>query len=1068
MKQPRDHYYLFVHQIFPKTLWVGDSLFGILAVPDNQEFILNMWTNVGQNLPVHQRLPGYGIKHSSHWIGGEHLVFLITLPPATEPLEAPLIALTTSPTVRYFTLEKGSGRDFLLCEWTETENHLNYGEVAESDETGFLRAICQRLSVAETIEAPTYQQMQGMRRGPAVIDMTMPQELPEPEHGRVLGWTKEAEAAHRMGHAQQAERLYRQVLELRMKEQGPENTIATLAHGDLVRTLMTQKRYQEAEDICRKWWWYCRRYRMLGHAETMSATRLLAACLAASGKESEAKELLAYRVLLGGLARGKDSLVAKQARSEVDLPPVLAPVLAPRPARGSRIIADSREKAASGAKAAFSTKDLRIEYNVDDDDPSIRASDAFLEILLDNKLNLYLILIPLIIIFQYEHLQFGVYISLEYAISIGLFLAIFVISVKYNSWKLAVLGSVLAFCYAANIWMLDSAGDLDTLFTIGRALYFVIIFFFLQRAAKMIYHAININVYHARSRFILSRLPLDIQRAIPQDLLAQGNPDDSFGSEIVEMIWGFSVAGAIIGHALLSIGIIERHSWKWVGIAYSASWFVSLILIILAMNKVILNQEFKTEVRKNFTNPIVGAVKSSGSLLKKANKAIYRFRWLFAFAGAFLLSFSIMSLRNEVNSKYIFEVYLNGPKDVKSTNSIETYIANIREIVLDEIAGRYSNKLYKSWDDACFLLAKRAAGALVSYRKGMLNNCKEVQPFHIEEANFLNAANSINLLEDFVREYPEGAFTKEATKQIEEIHKKQMADYLSKLSINNDNDDTFQNFMDKFLSKRKINVYFTFPNSEYLSKIKENLEPIYKPNEKIISMIETISERKIVPFEVEFVSHLQGEFDKNTAKDFVHVSLLNHIDWNYPSNPVSFLDSTIIIDYKIQPIDKIKKGESLFFISMRLVFYVYLMLPDGSEPLSFTFSADPGFDEADVIQRSFEELSRALDAVFFSRQSLIEIDHFGPINSRNDLTAIDLYTAINRASGEIEKCKEKTKIEVIFTWDVVMDGHVENVKLDPKFQKGKFVKQLKCLENVVQNLKFPQHNKPIVNMFYKF
>lgn len=39
MLQARDHHYFFAHEILRNYLWNGDSLFGIPAVPENQEFL---------------------------------------------------------------------------------------------------------------------------------------------------------------------------------------------------------------------------------------------------------------------------------------------------------------------------------------------------------------------------------------------------------------------------------------------------------------------------------------------------------------------------------------------------------------------------------------------------------------------------------------------------------------------------------------------------------------------------------------------------------------------------------------------------------------------------------------------------------------------------------------------------------------------------------------------------------------------------------------------------------------------------------------------------------------------
>jgi len=318
----RTHHYIFAHKLFPSHIWNGDSVLGILANPENQEFTVNIWNELGQKLEQQDRLPPAGLRHSSHWIGGEHLAILVELPAAKVSPEAQFIAILTSPKIRYLTLEKTipaeDGSDqFVIAEWMLDGGHGNFGLCVEPTATGFLKAICHLMSLPETVEPPTSQQLQGMRRGGPVIDVTMPKGLPEEEERKVEAWEQEAEAALQAKDLPRAEQLYRQVLELRMSRQGPENTIATLAHSQLAQILRFQGKHQEAEELCRTWWRYCRRHRMLGHAETMAATRALAECLQAQGKREEAADLMSYRVLFGGLTRGGDSMIADQARSEL-------------------------------------------------------------------------------------------------------------------------------------------------------------------------------------------------------------------------------------------------------------------------------------------------------------------------------------------------------------------------------------------------------------------------------------------------------------------------------------------------------------------------------------------------------------------------------------------------------------------------------------------------------------------------------------------------------------------------------------------------------------------------------
>lgn len=82
--------------------------------------------------------------------------------------------------------------------------------------------------------------MQGMHKGPAIFDTTMPQELPTATNQQVLTWASDAEIAEKAGQLQKAEQLYKKILGFYDTTRS-QNTIATLAHRDLARVLMEQE-----------------------------------------------------------------------------------------------------------------------------------------------------------------------------------------------------------------------------------------------------------------------------------------------------------------------------------------------------------------------------------------------------------------------------------------------------------------------------------------------------------------------------------------------------------------------------------------------------------------------------------------------------------------------------------------------------------------------------------------------------------------------------------------------------------------------------------------------------------
>jgi hypothetical protein len=333
----RVQHYLFAHRVLPGLVWEGDALLGILANPENQDFLTGLWESIPadpsfaemaaaigppQNERATEVVPSDGLGYAAHWLGDEHLAFLVTLPPPAFPPEAHHVVLLTSPSIRYLTVERtadrGAGPGAILGEWTDEGVHRSFGVTLAPGPEETLRAVCQLLHVAQTIEPPTAAQQQGMRKGEVAIHGVEPEDLTGEDAVWAARWRDEAEAAETAGDLRGAENARRRIQGLWMERFGPDNTHATQSAAPIVDLLRRQGDHEEAARVAGEWWRLCRRHRMLGHAETLTAIRAVAEVARAAGDDGEALRLLEYRAHLAGLARGASSPHARQAAAEID------------------------------------------------------------------------------------------------------------------------------------------------------------------------------------------------------------------------------------------------------------------------------------------------------------------------------------------------------------------------------------------------------------------------------------------------------------------------------------------------------------------------------------------------------------------------------------------------------------------------------------------------------------------------------------------------------------------------------------------------------------------------------
>ena len=291
-------------------------MLGILVNPENQPFLGEQWDNIAARYRCTPSLGRERLAYSTHWIGGDNLAVVIALPPPQQVADAHLVAITTSPVLRYLTLERGEdevGRPrTVLGEWTP-DGHGNFGDGPPAERTAFLEAVCRKLHLPPTIEEPTYGQRMGMSRGGS---MHMPIPMDRDDHAALKQRESEAEGLEwDFQYAPAFEKYHAALQEFFARYPEPPSDI-TLLYAGAVRCLKAMGHVETAEGWARQWWTLARRFRMLGHAETMMASRAVAELLAEQGRRDEAAALYRHRVLLAGLARGKDSRQHQDALRE--------------------------------------------------------------------------------------------------------------------------------------------------------------------------------------------------------------------------------------------------------------------------------------------------------------------------------------------------------------------------------------------------------------------------------------------------------------------------------------------------------------------------------------------------------------------------------------------------------------------------------------------------------------------------------------------------------------------------------------------------------------------------------
>lgn len=149
----RQDYYKFTHFLMPHTIFNYGRLFVYRLLRDEEAFMENLkstWSSIELEEPeLRNDSPNFSIEIIYPNI--EHTVIIVSIPEATEPLEADYIGITydENDNFRYFTYEIGKGEHeetlYFLFEWTSTGEHINYGSYESRDKAGFIKEISDLL-----------------------------------------------------------------------------------------------------------------------------------------------------------------------------------------------------------------------------------------------------------------------------------------------------------------------------------------------------------------------------------------------------------------------------------------------------------------------------------------------------------------------------------------------------------------------------------------------------------------------------------------------------------------------------------------------------------------------------------------------------------------------------------------------------------------------------------------------------------------------------------------------------------------------------------------------------------
>lgn len=146
----RQHHYIFANMVLNKFAFKNpDEFFSFHESGDSSGFLLNLWEETGKMLESDAHLlSSEGLEVALAKDLEDFRLMIIKMPPPENITEVFYVALVRiknesadKPGLRYFTLEYHDAKNASLCEWTENETHINYGNEMKADLDGFVESV---------------------------------------------------------------------------------------------------------------------------------------------------------------------------------------------------------------------------------------------------------------------------------------------------------------------------------------------------------------------------------------------------------------------------------------------------------------------------------------------------------------------------------------------------------------------------------------------------------------------------------------------------------------------------------------------------------------------------------------------------------------------------------------------------------------------------------------------------------------------------------------------------------------------------------------------------------------
>lgn len=148
----REDYYKFSHKLLPQAFFSFGKTTIERILENKEQFIKKLkytWESMQLDSRVRRKAPSFEIDIRE--LDSTYSLIVVKIPEANKPMETPYIGVLFDKdyNIRYFTYEISNEingkHEYLMCEWTQQWEHLNYGLQEDGEYETFLRALESQL-----------------------------------------------------------------------------------------------------------------------------------------------------------------------------------------------------------------------------------------------------------------------------------------------------------------------------------------------------------------------------------------------------------------------------------------------------------------------------------------------------------------------------------------------------------------------------------------------------------------------------------------------------------------------------------------------------------------------------------------------------------------------------------------------------------------------------------------------------------------------------------------------------------------------------------------------------------